>query len=317
MATTHAAASAPAGLAEPYAAEHLDALRDLVNLHLGAAVPGWWIPSRHIAAALERDRRQYVVDPWVAERATFVVGTPHRLRAAAHVLLYRDAEDVAPSSRGAGSIAWVVGRPDAPDALDAALAAADGQLAGWGVTRRYGWGTGLPVPVLVGVVDTWPHISRALTAAGYEPGAVDEAVYGGRLAGIPLPGAPPLPGLVARRIAGDWCALFLAELDGAAIGRCEVSADLTGAGERPALRGWAELEELHVEDTWRGRGVGTWLLRHGVEWLRLAGCDRIVLSVGADDEARGAGRFYRQFGWEPFVRETRSWRKRGFDPAGE
>jgi GNAT superfamily N-acetyltransferase len=64
---------------------------------------------------------------------------------------------------------------------------------------------------------------------------------------------------------------------------------------------------MNVEERWRSRGVGTWLLRHGVAWLRLARCDRIALAVGADDEARGAGRFYRRFGWDALVRKTRSW----------
>jgi GNAT superfamily N-acetyltransferase len=296
--------------AEPYTPEYLHALRDLINLHLGAAVPGWWLPADLIAATLERNRGQYIIDPWVAERATFVVGTPYRLRAAVHVLRYRDEDDVGPDYRGAGTIAWVVGRPDAPDALAAVLEAAHAQFAAWGVEHRYGWDTDLPVPALVGVADAWPHVARALAAAGYTPGEVSESLYGGRLDGIPLPGAPPLPGLIARRVVGEYSgALFLGELEGETIGLCEVTADLTRGGERPGLRGWGELDEMHVEERWRGRGVGTWLLRHGVEWLRLAGCGRIVLAVGADDDARGAGRFYRRFGWDVFVRETRSWRR--------
>jgi hypothetical protein len=39
----------------------------------------------------------------------------------------------------------------------------------------------------------------------------------------------------------------------------------------------------------------------------LAGCNRIVDSVAEDDEAAGAGRFYRRFGWNVLVREIRSW----------
>jgi GNAT superfamily N-acetyltransferase len=293
--------------AEPYSPEHLDALADLINLHIGAAVPGWWVTPSHLAAVLHRNRGQYIIDPWVADRATFVVGTPYRLRAAVHLLRYRDDPDVHPSSRGIGAIAWLAGRPDAPDALDAALHAAHGHFKTWGVTRSRGWDTGFPVPVLSGVVDAWPHLARALTAAGYTPGEVDESLYGGRLNNIPEPGDPPLPGLTVRRVAGDWSALFLAELDGEEIGRCEVTADLTRAGQLPGLRGWAELEEMNVEEPWRNRGVGTWLQRRAVTWLRLARCDRIALSVGADDEARGAGRFYQRFGWHPLVRETRSW----------
>ena len=53
-----------------------------------------------------------------------------------------------------------------------------------------------------------------------------------------------------------------------------------------------------------GQGIGSHLLRCAVAWLRLAGCDRIVLNVAAPDEAAGAGRLYRRFGWDVFVREA-------------
>lgn len=298
--------------AGPYGPEHLDALRDLINLHVGAALPGWWLPAEVIGAALERNRGQYVIDPWAVDRATFVVGTPYRLASAAHVLRYGADESVGPSYRGSGTIAWAVGMPDKPEALHTVLRAALERLTAWGVPCAHGWDAGLPVGPLAGVPDAWPHVGDALRRAGFRSGEDEprEALFGGRIAGIAPPGAPPLAGLSVRRITGEWCsALFRAELEGAVIGRCEVNADLTRSGERPALRGWAELDEMHVEERWRRRGVGSWLVRHAVEWLRLAGCDRIVLSVAADDEARGAARFYRPFGWDVFVRETRSWRR--------
>lgn len=75
----------------------------------------------------------------------------------------------------------------------------------------------------------------------------------------------------------------------------------------PALRGWAELSAMFVQEMWRGRGIGTWLVQHAVAWLRVAGCDRIVLSCAAEDEAAGAGRFYRRFGWEVFTRLQDGW----------
>jgi GNAT superfamily N-acetyltransferase len=86
-----------------------------------------------------------------------------------------------------------------------------------------------------------------------------------------------------------------------------VSAVLTEGGAVPALRGWAELSAMFVQEMWRGRGIGTWLVQHAVAWLRVAGCDRIVLSCAAEDEAAGAGRFYRRFGWEVFTRLQDGW----------
>jgi GNAT superfamily N-acetyltransferase len=291
----------------------LRALRDLINLHLGAAVPGWAVTAQAVAAHLERDLDEYIVDRWVAERTTLIVGDAYRLHAAAHLLRYRDTPEVAESSRGIGTIAWTVGLPDKPEALAAVLAAALRRFAAWGVRPARGWDTNLPAPGLVGVVDAWPHVAAALRAAGFAPGEGEpsEALYGGRLEGIAEPGPPPVDGLEVRRATGEYGGpVFLAEMEGQVVGRCEVNADLTRGGERPALRGWAELDETDVEEAWRNRGVGTWLVQHAARWLRLANCDRIVLAVGADDEARGAGRFYRRFGWDAFVRETRSWRRR-------
>jgi hypothetical protein len=40
-----------------------------------------------------------------------------------------------------------------------------------------------------------------------------------------------------------------------------------------------------------------------MEWLRLGGCERVILSVDGEDEAAGAGRFYRRFGWDVLARQ--------------
>lgn len=47
-------------------------LARLVNAHIGAVVPGWTVPTSTLLAQLEREPQEYVVDPWVTERATFV-----------------------------------------------------------------------------------------------------------------------------------------------------------------------------------------------------------------------------------------------------
>ena len=83
---------------------------------------------------------------------------------------------------------------------------------------------------------------------------------------------------------------------------------LTEGGQLPALAGWAELSEVETSETMRNQGVGSWVVQHAVEWLRLAKCDRIVLSVARDDEKAGAGRFYSRFGWMPLVRQ-KHWRR--------
>lgn len=70
---------------------------------------------------------------------------------------------------------------------------------------------------------------------------------------------------------------------------------------------WAELGPIHVEEAWRGRGVGRWLIQHAVRWLRLGGKSRVVLPLSANEEAAGAGRFYTRFGWERLARLERGW----------
>jgi GNAT superfamily N-acetyltransferase len=91
------------------------------------------------------------------------------------------------------------------------------------------------------------------------------------------------------------------------IGYCECLPDLTEGGAAPSLRGWAELAELEIAPDWQRRGIGAWLVRHAVEWLRFGGCDRIVLAVAPDSEAAGADRFYRRFGWNRLVRQEKGW----------
>jgi len=110
-----------------------------------------------------------------------------------------------------------------------------------------------------------------------------------------------------QRVAEDTATFFVATLGGEKIGHCGCVPDLTLGGELPALKDWGELSDVLVEANWRNRGTGGWLVRHAVAWLRLAGCDRVVLSVAADDEAAGAGRFYRRFGWDVLVRQEAGW----------
>jgi GNAT superfamily N-acetyltransferase len=282
----------------------------LVNLHLAAAVPGLTLTRDDLARHLERDEAEPVTDPWVVERATLCVVDGYRVPAAVHLLRYGDGAAVGEHYRGAGEIGWLLVHPDRPESAVPLLAAARERLAAWGVAREYGWGAGLPGPIW-GVPDAWPHIAAALLAAGYrpDPAVHREALYGGPLAGVPAPGAPPLAGLALWRRAGGDGPRFVAVLDGRELGYCEVVADLARGGALPLPRGWAGLQEVAVRDGWRGRGIGAWLVRHAAAWLRLAGSERIVLGVADYDEAAGAGRFYERFGWTIFTRETHGWRR--------
>ena len=293
---------------QPFEPSHLAQLLGLVNLHLGAVVPGWALSGKFLAEHLERDHTEPLTDPWVEERTTLCAVDRGTLLAAAHLLRYGEGGEVGGGYRGAGEIDWFVALPGRDDAAAAVLAATRERMAGWEVKREYGWISGLPTVPMIGVPESWPHVAAALQAAGYRPDPRHhrEALYGGRLSGVPAPtGEPPVVGLTVRRTDGRYGTRFSAVVSGDdEVGFCEVVPDLTRGGLLPALGGWAELHEIRVREDCRDRGVGSHLVRRAVAWLRLAGCDRIVFNVAAPDEAAGAGRFYRRFGWDVFVREA-------------
>jgi len=109
--------------------------------------------------------------------------------------------------------------------------------------------------------------------------------------------------MTIRRTVGRFGARFSALLGERELGGCECAVDLDRGGTLPALRGWAELSEVHVAEGWRNRGVGSWLVGTAADWLGLCGRDRVVLVVDEDDERAGAGPFYRRFGWGVLARE--------------
>jgi hypothetical protein len=79
-------------------------LTALVNAHVQAVVPGVSVSVNTVMSQLERDPGEFIVDPWVAERATLVAEQRHRVVAAAHLLRYRTGRTSArPSGAAAGS----------------------------------------------------------------------------------------------------------------------------------------------------------------------------------------------------------------------
>lgn len=293
----------------PYEQAHLSALLDLVNLHLGAAVPGWGITETFLSEHLIRNTGEFITDPWVVERRTLCVAEGHRMLAAAHLLRYGTGPEVGEHLRDAGEIDWFVSLPDHEDAAAEVLHRVREELATWGVARQQVYGAGLPKMPLAGIPETWPHVASALAAAGYKPARKDHrgALYGGRLDGVPLPEGPPVSGMIVRRTVGRFGVRFTALLSEEELAWCECVADLSRGGTLPALRGWAELSEVRVAEGWRNKGVGSWLVETAADWLRLCRCDRVFLVVDEDDEGAGAGRFYRRFGWDLLAREVRPW----------
>ncbi|HWT94228.1 MAG TPA: hypothetical protein VN238_14580, partial [Solirubrobacteraceae bacterium] len=121
----------------PFRRADAEQLTQLVNAHVGAVLPGVSVSVDAVLAQLEREPGEFVVDPWVAERATLVAVERDRLVAAALVLRYAASPEVAADLRGAGELRWIVCWPESVEAGSAVAAAALEQLTRWGVRRRY------------------------------------------------------------------------------------------------------------------------------------------------------------------------------------
>ncbi len=292
-----------------YEQTYLPALLDLVNLHLSAVVPGWALPEGFLSEHLERNAGEFITDPWVAQRTTLCAMEGHRMLAAAHLLRYGAGPEVGEHLRDVGEIDWFVFLPDHEDAASEVLSQAREKFTAWGVARRRTYGAGIPKMPLPGIPESWPHVSAALDAAGYQPVRKEHrgALYGGWLDGVPAPGEQPVVDFDLSRTVGRFGVRFTALLGEEELAWCECVADLGRGGTLPALRGWAELSEVRVAEGWRNKGIGSRLVETAADWLRLCRCDRVVLVVDEDDEGAGAGRFYRRFGWDVLAREIRPW----------
>ncbi|MGH9289903.1 MAG: GNAT family N-acetyltransferase [Acidimicrobiales bacterium] len=296
----------------PFAPDHLDQLSALFNAHLDAVVPGLTLPGTYLAERLVRDPGEAIVDPWVVRRRTLVAVERDRVVAASHLLRYGATSEVGPAFRDVGEVAWLVAWPSACAAAEAVLAAALRQLADWGTEAPWLCTGSMFVPTVSGVPDTWPHIAAILRAAGYAPEPErEEVLYGGRIDHLEPAPAPPIEGLVLARRMCDFAPRFAAELSGESIGFFDVGSDVTAGGALPALAGWADPWNLWVDERHRSQGVGSWLVRSAAPYLRLGGCDRMLVTVAVDGERAGAGRFYERLGLVRLARLERAWSAAG------
>ena len=129
----------------PFHRADRDQLTALVNAHIAAVVPGWAVSTATLLSSLERDPSQYVVDPWVAERLTFVAVDDERIVAAAHLKTYAADGRVSDDYSGAGEIAWLVAWPRHLTAGCVLAAACVSELSRRRVTRIWADGS-LPTP---------------------------------------------------------------------------------------------------------------------------------------------------------------------------
>jgi len=292
----------------PFARSDRDQLTRLVNAHIATVMPGWAVPVSAVLNQLERQPGEYIVDPWVIDRATFVGIERDRLVAAAHVLRYGDEDRVSDDFRNAGEIAWLICWPHHVGAGRAVRDAALARIDAWSVRVQYAGGS-LPTPAAYGVSDSWPHVRRLYEEAGFSAGQI-EVQFVGPIDAVPAPAAePPLAGLTVQRALGPLGTEFSAVLDGEVVGIFEVDDDLARGGSQVGMAGWADVGNHSVREDVRGRGVGSWLFAHGVAWLRLGGTTRLLAYAVENDELPAHARYYRRFGLEPVNRTVRGWKR--------
>jgi hypothetical protein len=289
----------------PFQRRDREQLTALVNAHIEAVLPGVAVSVNAVLSQLEREPGETIVDPWAVDRATFVAVVRDAVVGAAHLVRYGTGERVSDSYRDTAEIRWLVFAPGEDAAADVLVARSVAAMGEWRVGRMYADGS-LPAPAIYGVPDVWPHVADALRRAGFGPGDRVEAVLVADVAALPRGGPPPLEGLTVRRGLGGHATRFSAVLGGRVAGFFEVQADLTAGGALSRLAGWADVWELHVEEDVRRRGIATWLIGHGADWLRLARAERLIdYAIVGEGDAHLA--FATALGFRELTRVTRGW----------
>ena len=265
----------------PFRRADREQLTALVNAHVQAVVPGISVSVNTVMSQLERDPGEFIVDPWVAERATLVAEQRGRVVAAAHLLRYGKGEEVGGGYRDAAEVNWLLYWPEAsywPDSRDAAatlMAACLERLQGWGATRRYADGA-LPAPGVYGVPEQWGHVRTLYERSGFVHDGHTEVVLLARVDELPQPSPPPVPGLRLGRALGVNGTRLYGFVGDEVLGYIEVDTDLAAGGRLAQLAGWADVGNLHVKEAHHRRGVATWLMGQAADWLRLARVERLL-----------------------------------------
>ena len=297
----------------PFRRADREQLTALVNAHIQAVVPGVSVSVNTVMSQLERDPGEFIVDPWVAERATLVAEQRRRVVAAAHLLRYGSGEDVGQAYRGTAEINWLLYWPEAnhwPDSAEAAGSLMDAcldRLRSWEVEHWHADGA-LPAPGVYGVPQQWPHVRALYERAGFAHDGHVEVVLLARVDELPRPAAPPLEGLRLERSVGESGTRLSGLVGDELIGFVEVETNLAEGGRLAHLGGWADVGNLHVVEAYRRRGIATWLVGQAADWLRLAWAERL-LEYAWPEEQDLLGLLGR-LGFRELTRTARGWRHR-------
>jgi ribosomal protein S18 acetylase RimI-like enzyme len=305
----------------PFRRADREQLTALVNAHIQAVVPGLAVSVNTVMSQLERDPGEFIVDPWVAERATLVAEQRRRVVAAAHLLRYGAGEEVGEAYRDTAEINWLLYWPQATHWLDSEEAARvlmDAcleQLRSWEVGHWHADGA-LPAPGVYGVPEQWPHVRALYEQGGFVHDGHLEIILLARVDELPQPAGPPLEGLRLDRSVGESGTRLSAHLGNELVGFIEVETNLAEGGRLAHLGGWADVGNLHVAEAYRRQGVATWLVGQAADWLRLARVDRLLDYAWPEEEAMLA--LLGRLGFRELTRTARGWHHRSQpDPSPE
>jgi GNAT superfamily N-acetyltransferase len=297
----------PKVLIRPFQRTDREQLTGLVNVHVGAVVPGVSVSVNSVLSQLEREPGEVIVDPWVVERQTLVAVERDAIVAGAHLLRYGSEERVSDSYRDSAEIRWLVCRHDAAAAGEALVAACCEVMDGWGVARQYADGS-LPSLATYGIPSSWPHIRELLVRTGFVVDGHVEIVLVARVEQLPHTTTAPVTDLTVARSVGACGTRFTALVAGEAVGMIEVEADMTDGGTRSRLAGWSDIGNLHVHEKHRRQGIGTWLVACAADWLRLGRVERLVAYAWPEHE--DVLGFLDHLGFRELVRTERGWERR-------
>ncbi len=303
----------------PFRRADREQLTALVNAHIQAVVPGVSVSVNTVLSQLERDPGEFIVDPWVAGRATLVAEQRGRVVAAAHLLRYGSGEEVGEAYRDSAELNWLLHWPRAnhwPDSEKAAAALMDAcleRLAAWG-TGHWHAGGALPAPGVYDLPEQWPHLRSLYERAGFVHDGHVEIILLARVDELPQPAPPPVDGLRLARSVGESGTRLTARLGDELVGFIEVETNLAEGGRLAHLGGWADIGNLQVVEAYQRRGVATWLVGQAADWLRLARVDRL-LEYAWPEEQDLLG-LLGHLGFRELTRTARGWHRRPGPLAG-
>ncbi len=176
----------------PFRRDDREQVTALVNAHVQAVVPGVSVSVNAVLSQLERDPGEFIVDPWVSERATLVAEQRGRVVAAAHLLRYASSDDVGESYRDAGEIRWFAYWPEArsgriPRRPPARSSARASEPSSSGVSRASTRTGRFPRPGVFGVPEQWPHVRAMYERGGFAHEGHVEIVYLAVVEELPRP----------------------------------------------------------------------------------------------------------------------------------